>query len=211
MGYTLDMLKQIAAGLAKQFGPDCEIVIHDLKRNDVEHSIVHIENGGVSGRQLGGGASKIVLETIHKHNLAKGDRLGYLSTAENGKLIKSSTIFIKNEDGESLDYIFSINMDITRLSILSKAIEDLTGTDESKDDKTEKLMSNVNDLLDSLIEQSVTLIGKPVSLMKRDEKKRAIQFLNESGAFLITRSGDKVSEYFGISKYTLYKYIGINK
>ena len=36
MAYTLGLLEQIADGLARQFGPDCEIVIHDLKRHDLE-------------------------------------------------------------------------------------------------------------------------------------------------------------------------------
>ena len=31
--------------------------------------------------------------------------------------------------------------------------------------------------------------------------------LSQHGAFLITKSGDKVAKYFGISKYTLYSYI----
>ena len=33
MDHTLELLKQLADGLAKQYGPDCEIVIHDLKEN----------------------------------------------------------------------------------------------------------------------------------------------------------------------------------
>ena len=45
----LKLLKQVAAGLARQFGPDCEIVIHDLKTKDLEHSIVYLENGHVFG------------------------------------------------------------------------------------------------------------------------------------------------------------------
>jgi predicted transcriptional regulator YheO len=65
--------------------------------------------------------------------------------------------------------------------------------------------------LDDLIEQSVALIGKPVALMSKEEKVAAIQFLNDAGAFLITKSGDKVSKHFGISKYTLYSYIDITK
>ena len=51
----LTVLKQIASDLASQFGPDCEIVIHDLKTNDPEHSIVYIENGHVTGRGIGDG------------------------------------------------------------------------------------------------------------------------------------------------------------
>ena len=53
MSYTLDLLKQLADGLARQFGPDCEIVIHDLEKHDLEHSIVHINNGHVTNRQEG--------------------------------------------------------------------------------------------------------------------------------------------------------------
>ena len=37
--------------------------------------------------------------------------------------------------------------------------------------------------------------------------RKAVQFLNDTGAFLITKSGDKVCKFFGISKYTLYSYI----
>lgn len=47
--------------------------------------------------------------------------------------------------------------------------------------------------------------------MNKDDKVRAIRFLNEAGAFLVTKSGDKVAKYFGISKYTLYSYIDANK
>lgn len=71
----------------------------------------------------------------------------------------------------------------------------------------ERIPQNVNDLLDDLIEQSVALVGKPVAMMTKDDKINAIQFLNNAGAFLVTKSGDKVSKYFGISKYTLYSYI----
>ena len=35
-----------------------------------------------------------------------------------------------------------------------------------------------------------------------------VQYLDHAGAFLITKSGDKVSSYLGISKFTLYSYMG---
>ena len=63
------------------------------------------------------------------------------------------------------------------------------------------------ELLDDLLEKSVQLVGKPVAMMNKDDKVRAIAFLNEAGALLITKSGDKIAKYFGISKYTLYSYL----
>ena len=60
----LEFLLRLAKALAAQFGPSCEIVIHDLKSNDPDSSIVAIENGHVSGRKVGDGPSHVVLEAL---------------------------------------------------------------------------------------------------------------------------------------------------
>ncbi|MCC8025902.1 MAG: helix-turn-helix transcriptional regulator [Clostridium sp.] len=212
MSYTLDLLKQIADGLARQFGIDCEIVIHDLTKHDLEHSIVHINNGHVSNRQEGDGPSRVVLQTLHKDPATLKDHLGYLTRTSNGKILKSSTFYIRNKEGNSIDYLFSINYDISGLVAVDRSIKSFIDTESQTDLKQqpEQIVNNVNDLLDTLIEQSVALVGKPAALMNKEEKVTAIQFLNDAGAFLITKSGDKVSKYFGISKFTLYTYIDVN-
>ena len=212
MAYTLSLLEQIADGLARQFGPDCEIVIHDLKRHDLEHSVVHINNGHITNRREGDGPSKVVLEPLHRDPASLKDHLGYLTRTSNGKILKSSTFFIRNPEDSAVDYIFSINYDITGLMTIERSIKALISTEDPSDTRQqpEQIVHNVNDLLDNLIEQSVALIGKPAALMNKEEKVTAIQFLNDAGAFLITKSGDKVSKYFGISKFTLYSYIDVN-
>lgn len=214
MNLTLDFLKQIARGLARQFGEGCEVVIHDLTRKSLNKSIVLIENGHVTNRKLGGGPSHVVLETLQKSPEEIKDQLGYLTKADNGKTLKSSTIFIKDEATGQVRYILAINFDITNFLFFEEALKSLTSFDETKlnqNKKPERIVQNVNDILADLIEQSVSLIGKPVTLMNKDDKVTAIQFLNDAGAFLITKSGDKVSKYFGISKYTLYSYLEQNK
>ena len=65
----------------------------------------------------------------------------------------------------------------------------------------------VNDLLDELLDQSVRIVGKPVAMMNKEDKVKAIGYLNDAGAMLITKSGDKIAKFFGISKYTLYSYL----
>lgn len=49
----LVLLKQMADGIAAEFGPNCEVVVHDLSRRHVNNSIVYIVNGNISGRQIG--------------------------------------------------------------------------------------------------------------------------------------------------------------
>ena len=50
---TLQFLFQLAKGISRQFGPNCEVVVHDLDSNDPNSSIVAIENGHVTGRKVG--------------------------------------------------------------------------------------------------------------------------------------------------------------
>ena len=75
----------------------------------------------------------------------------------------------------------------------------------------ERITLNVADLLDDLIRQADELVGKPVALMTKDDKVKAIRYLSNSGALLITKSGDKIAKHFGISKYTLYSYLDNSK
>ena len=203
----LEMLKQIARGLAAQFGPNCEIVVHDLAASKVEHSIVHIENGHVTGRKVGDGPSKIVMEQMMSGNDDPQDQLAYLTRTPDGKILKSSTIYIHDSNGK-VTGILSINFDISALLMVENAISGITATNTPDRDEQQRItVINVNDMLEDLIEQSVALVGKPVALMNKEDKVKAIQFLSSHGAFLITKSGDKVAKYFGISKYTLYSYI----
>ena len=192
------------AGIAAEFGPSCEVVIHDLSKNP-DHSIVHIVNGHISGRKVGDGASNVVLEQMKTNAPEPRDHLSYLMKTPDGKIIKSSTVYIRNGRGK-VSAILSINYDISKLLMVESALHDLISTEEPAQAEPERIV-NVNDLLEELIQRSVALVGKPVALMNKDDKVKAIQFLNQNGAFLVTKSGDKVAKYFGISKYTLYSYI----
>ena len=96
----IEFYKRLAHGLALQFGPNCEVVVHDLETEDVDHSIVVIENGHVSGRKLGDGPSHIVFESMHEGTTDVHDREPYLTKTADGKLLKSSTIFIRNDEGK---------------------------------------------------------------------------------------------------------------
>ena len=194
----------MAAGIAAQFGSSCEVVVHDLSRHP-DHSIVAIENGHVSGRKVGDGASHVVIEQLQSNDPEPKDHLCYLTKTPDGKILKSSTVYIRNSKGK-VSALFSINYDISRLMMVEGALRELISTGEEAPSEPEKII-NINDMLDDLIEQSVALVGKPVALMNKDDKVKAIQFLNQNGAFLVTKSGDKVAKYFGISKYTLYSYI----
>ena len=212
MVQKLGFLKQLAHGLTAQFGSSCEVVIHDLTKKNLDKSIVYIENGHVSNRHAGDGPSGIILETLRSDPAKVKDRLAYLTRTEDGRILKSSTLYIRDDNGK-VAYIFSINYDITALLAAENAVHSLVQTEPESSaengpaDAPQTITHNVTELLDLLIEQAIAKVGKPVALMNKDDKTAVVQYLNNAGAFLITKSGDKVSSLLGISKFTLYSYM----
>lgn len=200
-----EFAKRVAKGIAGQFGHNCEVVIHDLRGNDTEHSIIHIENGHVTGRSIGDGPSHIVLESLREDPEMLQDRVSYLTRTSDGRVLKSTTLFIRDRDDKVIG-LMGINYDISMLVSVEESLRDFTGQDKLYSEP-EAISRNVADLLDDLLEHSVRIVGKPAAMMSKDEKVRAIRFLDESGAFLITKSGPKVCQFFGISTYTLYSYL----
>ena len=113
-------------------------------------------------------------------------------------------MFLAREGGEQCGFCnpgFIMNV-----LAMEKELSSLTGTIE-EDTTKEPIAVNIGDLLDELISQSVQNIGKPVTLMTKEDKVQVVRLLNEAGAFLITKSGPKVCQFLGISKYTLYSYL----
>ena len=197
----LERLKVIAHGLAIQFGPSCEVLIHDLQ-GDLDTSLVYIENGTITNRHVGDGPSHVVLDVLNYDDGSEG-RFGYLTKTKDGRILKSSTMYIRDDNG-NIEYLLGINQDITEFVMMHRSLESLIGIGQAEAGTVEKITTSVSELLDDLLLEAERLVGKPGPLMNKVERLKAISYLNEKGAFLISKSSEKIAEYFNISKFTLY-------
>jgi len=197
------LLESIGKGISRMFGIDCEVAVHNLS-GEIDHTIEFIENGHVTGRKQGDGASEIVLSALREGYLE--DRYDYITHSKDGRMLKSSSIAVRGSKGDPIA-IFSINYDISKFTLMNKTLNEFLFVDEVAVGN-ETISNNVVDLLENLIEESRRAIGKPVSAMSRAEKTKAIHFLDRRGALLIKKSSDRIAEFYGISKYTLYSYLG---
>lgn len=199
-------LERLAKGITGLFGENCEVTVHDLSKG-YENTIVAIENGHVTGRHLGDGASEKVLEALKNGEFSVQDQYSYLARTKEGRVVKSSSIYIRNPEGK-ITGLFGINYDITDLVMAQRAI-DATISHIKPDDEKEigTITTNVVDLLDQLITEADEFVGKPIAHMTKDDKTKAIQYLNGKGAFLVKKAGDKITKHYDISKYTLYNYL----
>jgi len=199
----LGLLSSLIKGIASQFGDKCEVVLHDLT-GSYENSIVAIENAHITGRRIGDSGTNLGLEVL-RGTVKDGDRYNYITHTKSGKILRSTSVYIKNNAGETIGAI-CINLDISDLIMAENAIKSITMHSLESEVK-EVFVQDVNELLDFLLQECQKEIGKPVSHMTKEEKMRAIQYLDNRGAFLIKKAGDRVCQFLDISKFTLYNHL----
>ncbi len=195
--------------LAAQFGSNCEIVLHDLSQ-DYSSTIVAIQNGHVTSRKVGECGSNLGLEVL-RGVVKNGDKYKYFTRLKDGKIVRSSTTYLKDDAGQVIGAL-CINYDITNMMQLHEMLKNITMVDDDFSEGTveeEVFASNVGELLDHFIIEHQKKLNKNSLTLTKEEKIKAIQFFDNKGAFLITKAGDRICEYLGISKYTLYNYLDI--
>ncbi len=201
---NFDQLKQIADLVAAQFGSAAEVVIHDFT-GELDHTIVYIVNGHVTGRTIGDAPTQSFLKYMNVNHPRKSiEKVRHISHLPNGRIIRSSTANFFDEDG-TLNSSLCINQDITDLVALENAVK---GLSESGQFETSVLSTNGNEfdlqpssihgMMDNIITEALAFIGTPPDKMNKDAKIKLLQFLDERGVFMIQKSGQKVCELLGI-------------
>ena len=64
MNEEKELLEHVMKLMAEHFGKNCEIVLHDFMAPD-NHTIIGIENGEVTGREIGGCVTNLGLEILN--------------------------------------------------------------------------------------------------------------------------------------------------
>ena len=201
-----DLLERLAKGVSGLFGLNCEVTVHDLSRG-YENTIMAIENGHVTRRHIGDGASEMVLQALKDEGHSIQDNYSYLVRTKEGRIVKSASVYIRDGSGKVVG-LFGINYDITDLVMAQRALDATISVQEPESDKKiGAITSNVTDLLEQLIKEADDFVAKPLAMMTKNDKIQAIQYLNDRGAFLIKKAGDRITKHYDISKYTLYNYM----
>lgn len=68
-------------------------------------------------------------------------------------------------------------------------------------------VKNIDDVLRYYIDQAEQMLGKPFSLMTKEEKVRAIDYLDQRGVLKISKASMLLCKEFRVSKFTLYSYL----
>jgi predicted transcriptional regulator YheO len=198
---TLLLLHQLAVALRRLFSPFCEVVIHDFA--DFEHSIVCIE-GNVTNRHVGGAATDLLLAKASQGD-TDADLYNYLTTLPGGRLMKSCTVFLRDEGGAAYG-AFCVNFDITAFEGMSKVMLSFVTTEE-RADVVETFANDIEDTIHSIVADTLHEIGQTLPLNGRDEKVELIGRLAEKGVFQVKKSVSILADQLGLSRATVYNYL----
>jgi len=197
-------LQQVADAVHALFGPNCEVVIHDL--SDLQKSLVYMR-GDVTGRSVGAPATDLLTKLLQQ-SPGKGDyRHNYKSVTADGRCLKSATTIIKDSTGKAVA-AFCINLDTTAyfnaIQALLPFIHDLeTGIYPSK----ENFADSPSDTIKALFVQAVEEIGVQPSAMSIEEKTRFIEKMKQSGVFQFKGAVEQVAGLMDVTKCTVYNYL----
>lgn len=196
----------VADLIAQTFGPDCEVVLHDL--STPQKSVVYTVNNQVTGRQLGQSFDRLVPQVMVSRELENDVVSNYYFRTAQGKLIRSSTALLRDGSGGVVGAI-CVNLDTTPVTRQLEWLQGFLPGREEPGPAMEGTASggpaHVGDMVTELIDQ---IIGdKDISRLHREEKLELIRVMDRRGIFLMKGAVDQVGARMGISRVTVYSYI----
>jgi len=200
----------IADFLGEVLGSNTEIILHDLTNYD--NSIVYLVNGHISNRKIGDPITDLVLEFIATES--KGDKqfiCNYNSKTFEGKLLYSSTFFIRDENKEIVGAL-CLNSDYHDVkkslsfitSLLPNYVDDKI---LSLNNIKENLSSDPQELTLNKIDAIINEFDVIPQRMTTEEKTQIITTLSDCGIFNIRGSVQEVAAKLHMSEPSVYRYI----
>jgi len=173
--------------LAAALGPGTEVVLHDL--GALPNSIVAIA-GDLTGRDVGGPMTDLLLGLVRRGTTQ--DLTNYETYAPDGRVIRSSTVFLRDADGVAVGCL-CVNSDQAVVGRAERVVEAFPG--------------DVDTLQRLLVERAVADVDVPVALMKKVHKAAVVRVLDDAGYFLIKDSVDHLAGALDVTRYTIYNYL----
>lgn len=206
---VLAALRPVMRAIATAGGPSCEVVLHNLDGADVDlgHTIAAIENGHVTGREVGGPSTSLGLNVL-RNRKEDHDAFGYRGFTDDGRELRCSSVYFRNRAGDIIAAL-CINVDLSAMQQARSVLDALLPAVESAASSSpdEYFGRDLVSVMDTMISEAIREVGRPVNQMTRDDKIGVLQRLDERGATQMRKSVETIAARLGISRVTAYAYL----
>jgi len=220
---TLKQYSILVEFLGKALGPDYEVALYDI--GSETNSLVAIANGYISGRAIGAPMTNMALNTM-SNKLYKNSnyKLNYHGISKDQRILRSSTMFIKDEN-EELVGMLCINFDDSKFVNLSNEILKLCHPNELiekhctyesintlSDDEVETFSGSISEVTETVLNKVLASKNIPIDRLTQDERLDVIDMLIQKGVFMLKGAVSEVAKQLHCSEPTIYRYINkLNK
>lgn len=217
----LQQFSKLTEFLGRALGPDYEVAFHDL--TDKDCSIVAIANNHISGREIGAPLTNVALKIIADRSYLTSDyRVHYRGVSADGKMLRSSTFFIKDDAG-ALIGMLCINFDDSRYKALSDSILGLCHPDTFVEtnflfdeqrlatqllpEEPESFQHTPRGVAGSEVANVLRDLNVAADRLTQDEKMEVVGVLESRGVFLLKGAVKDVAEALCCSPASVYRYL----
>ncbi|MDP9884444.1 putative transcriptional regulator YheO [Sinomonas atrocyanea] len=169
------------------------VVLHDLSAPDVDlgHTIAAIENGHVTGREVGGPSSSLGAGVLHNQG-PDHNAFGYFRNSA-GRIIAA----------------LCINFDVSTIQRLQSLLQGLlpAAASDSPEQPDEFFGRDLVAVMDAMVTEAIREVGKPVDQMSRDDRIAILTKLDQQGVPQMRKGIDRVAARLRISRVTAYSYL----
>lgn len=179
-------------------GEYCEIVLHSFE--DLHHSVIHIVNGHVTGRERGAPVTNVALEKLAEFN-STNDMWDVYFSNNGARPFKSSSSLIVNKNKSPVGMIcmnFALDMP------LNAFIDNFA---KSNNYRNESFTQDINNLVLSHLEPVKNMVYANSGIPSKNKNYEIIRELNSIGLFEFPVTNKIVSSSLGISPNTVYKHL----
>lgn len=198
----------VAQVLGEMFAPVLETVVHDLRQP--ERSIIAIYNGQLTGREVGGAATNL------GRRLLEGDfpdvLVGYENESPNGQKLKSSSLAIRDQDGELIG-VLGLNLDVSYFEQFHVFIEQFISSQQSEHvtaperfNTTPEGMSTPKEDIRRAIDRYITSHGWNARTLSYRDKRQIVEHLYQSGHFKNRGAVTIIAQELGLTRPSVYNY-----
>ena len=193
----LDILAQVASGIAKLMGSDTEVVLHDLTKRE----IVFMHNNNITGRERSYRINPGVYDVINNLADGEGHVIGYASKSAHGKKLRASHFMFMDEDNNPAAMI-CINQDPSKVQDIINYLS------ESADDSVYSI--NDEDCIQNVMKDTIIKSIKQFDPNQINTKEGKIKLLTKfkfQGLFSVKEAVPFICETLSVSQATLYNYL----
>ena len=217
----LNQYKVLANFLGKTLGPSFEIVLHEIKGEEVK--MIAIANGEITNRTLENSISTETLNILkNKSQQNEESMVNHTVLLKNGKKIRSSSMFIK--ENQKIIGMLCINFDDSKFHDINCQILRIIHPDmfvknylsdvsynillDENQNNEDNSTDNIENFMGKIFQEVNLKFNYPLERLTKQEREKIVQALYEKGLFNLKDAINFVAQKLSCSPTTIYRYIG---